>query len=101
MVFFFNDTVATGCFSVSLHPALPVSVQVMVVLPTGKELGALLLIVATPQLYAVGSRPKVTLPNAPLHAPGSLARGSAAGAVMVRVSLSVMVTSCVSVAVFP
>src|ERR1041384_1388429 len=80
---------------------MSVTVQVTVVLPTGKELGASLTTVATPQLSAVTGVPSVMLASARLQAPASLARLSAAGAVIVGFSVSLIVTTKLHSAVSP
>src|SRR5437762_598983 len=80
---------------------MSVTVQVTVVLPTGKELGALFTIVATAQLSAVNGEPKATLASARAQAPASLGRFSAAGAEMVGASVSFTITVKLVVAVLP
>ena len=79
-------------------PLPSVTVQVTVVLPNGKALGALLVTEATEQLSAVVGVPKAT----PVAVQPELVLADRAdGAVIVGFTLSVTVTICVAVAVLP
>jgi len=88
----------TTCVAVAVLPLPSVTVQVTVVVPNGNALGALLVTEATEQLSAV-----VGVPNETLVAvqPVLVVAETAAGAVIVGLTLSVTVTVCVAVAVFP
>src|SRR5690606_41075659 len=79
-------------------PALSVTVQVTVVLPSGKVSGALLLTEATPQLSAVSGVPRAK----PVAShPESALTVTASGAVIVGTVVSFTVTVWVAVAVKP
>jgi hypothetical protein len=83
----------TVCVAVAVFPLPSVTVHVIVVLPIGKILGALLFTLTTVQLSAV-----LGIPNTiaePLHT------DTFAGAAIVGLVLSTTVTICVAVAVFP
>ena len=82
-------------------PAPSVTVQVTVVFPNGKLVGASFVVLATLQLSEVVGVPNVTFDNAVLHTPASTFTVTSAGAVIVGSMLSTTVTICVAVAVFP
>ena len=82
-------------------PEPSVTVQVTVVAPNGKLVGALFVVEATLQLSAVVGVPSVTFEAAVAHVPASTLTLTAAGAVMVGSMLSTTVTTCVAVAVLP
>src|SRR5437660_1142769 len=75
------------------------TVQVTVVVPTGKLAGASLVTVATPQLSPVTGVPSLTPLAA--HLPASTLTVTAAGQVMVGFSASFTVTFWAQVAVLP
>jgi hypothetical protein len=81
-----------------VFPLLSVTVQVTVVAPSGKDEGALLLNVATPQLSAVVGVPNETPVAVQLVLVVAV---TLAGQVIVGSTLSVTVTVCSQVAVFP
>lgn len=81
-----------------IFPAASVTVQVTVVTPNGKEVGALFVTNATEQLSAVVGVPSAT----PVAVQAVLVLAvMLAGAVIVGLILSVTVTVCVAVFVFP
>ena len=90
------STTDTVCVAVLIFPAPSVTVQVTVVEPAGKVVGALFVTEATEQLSAVMGVPKTT-PVAEVQ-PVAI---TLAGAVMVGKTLSVTVTVCVAVFIFP
>ena len=89
----------TTCVAVAVLPDPSVTVQVTVVAPNGKLVGASLVVEATLQLSAVVGVPRVTFARAVAHVPASTLTLTAAGAVIVGSSLSVTTTSISSVAV--
>jgi hypothetical protein len=88
----------TTCVAVAVFPLPSVTVQVTVVLPNGNAVGALLVVDATVQLSAVVGVPNTTPVAVQLL---FVVADTAAGAVMVGLTLSVTVTNCVAVAVCP
>jgi hypothetical protein len=79
----------TTCVAVAALPEPSVTVQVTVVAPSGKAVGALLVTVATEQLSAVTGVPKET----PVAVqPELVVAETAAGAVIVGSTLSLTVT---------
>ena len=95
------STTVTSCVAVAVLPDASVTVQVTVVVPTGKLFGASFVVLATLQLSAVVALPKVTFAAAALHAPASQFTVTAAGAVIVGSILSTTVTVCVAVTSLP
>ena len=88
----------TVCVAVVVFPALSVTVQVTVVVPSANVAGALLVTLATVQLSAVVAVPNKT----PVATQDPFAEAKTfAGAVIVGFVLSVTVTTCDAVAVFP
>ena len=88
----------TVCVAVAVLPELSVTVQITVVVPSGKVPGALFVTEATPQLSAVVGVPSVT-PNA-LHDEFALTV-TLAGAVIVGFCVSLTVTVKLAVVAFP
>ena len=80
-------------------PLPSVTVQVTVVAPKEKLVGASLVVLATLQLSAVVGVPSVTLEAAVAHVPASTFTVTAAGAVMVGSMLSTTVTVAVALCV--
>ena len=74
-------------------PAPSVTVQVTVVAPNGKLVGASLVVLATLQLSPVVGVPNVTFASAVAHVPASTLTLTAAGAVIVGKMLSTTVTT--------
>ena len=93
------STTVTICVAVAVFPLASVTVQVTVVSPTGKLVGASLVVVAKVQLSAVVGFPRVTFVASQLSA--STLTLIATGAVILGSMLSITVTICVAVAVFP
>src|SRR5574343_610706 len=88
----------TNCVAVFTLPDASTIVQVTIVVPNGNAVGALLLTLATEQLSAVTGVPKAT----PVAAQPELAIVfTAAGAVIVGKVVSITVTNCVAVVIFP
>jgi hypothetical protein len=88
----------TVCVAVLMFPLPSVTVQVTVVIPNGKAVGALLVVEATEQLSAVTGVPKTT----PVAVQPTLVfTETFAGAVIVGKVVSVTVTVCVAVLMFP
>src|SRR2546427_13285092 len=82
----------TVCGQVTLLPWLSVTVQITVLVPTGKSAGALLVMVAGPQLSATVGIPKATL-VAP-HRPGEATTLTSVGQEMVGGWVSLTITVC-------
>src|SRR6185503_16966085 len=89
----------TRCWQVAVFPLLSVAVQVTRFVPTANCAGALLLIVTAPQLSLTVGLPK-TNPVAK-QAPTFSLTFTSAGQVIVGCWLSVTMTRCWQVAVFP
>jgi hypothetical protein len=84
---------------VVLFPELSVTVQVTVLVPTGKSAGALLVIVTAPQLSATVGAPSVTF-VAP-HRPGEATTVTSAGQEILGGWVSLTITVCGQVMLFP
>ena len=84
-----------------MFPLPSVTVQVTVVLPSGKLEGASFVTLATVQLSAVVGVPRVTFVSAVAQVPASTFTVTFAGAVIVGFSASNTVTVCVTVVMFP
>src|SRR5690606_40347963 len=78
---------------------LSVTVQVTVVIPSGKLAGASLVTSLTPHLSLVVGRPRFTFEA--VHSSGSVSTETFAGAMIVGLILSSTVTVAVAVPVFP
>src|SRR2546425_2673291 len=89
----------TVCGQVILLPWLSVTVQITVLVPTGKSDGALLVTVTAPQLSATVGVPKVTL-VAP-HRPAEALTATRAGQEMVGGCVSLTITVCGQLALLP
>src|SRR5438552_1209040 len=89
----------TVCGQVTLLPWLSVTVQITVLVPTGKSDGALLVTVTGPQLSATVGVPRVTL-VAP-HRPAEALTVTRAGQEMVGSCVSLTMTVCGQVALLP
>src|ERR1043166_1438706 len=89
----------TVCWQLLLLPWTSTTVQVTVLVPTGKLAGALLVTLATPQLSAVAGVPSTT-PLA-LHRPVSAFTVTRPGQVMLGASVSSTVTDWVQVLLLP
>ena len=89
----------TCCVQVAVFPWMSVTVQVTVVVPKVNTDGPLFVTLRTPQLSPVTGAPSET-PLA-VHFPGSLFTVTAGAHVIVGFSVSITVTCCVQVAVFP
>ena len=95
------STTVTSCEAVAVLPDASVTVQVTVVVPTGKLFGASFVVLETAQLSAVTGVPNVTFAAAALHWPASTFTVTSAGAVIVGSMLSTTVTVCVAVTSLP
>src|ERR1043166_4852697 len=89
----------TVCWQLLLLPWTSTTVQVTVLVPTGKLAGALLVTLATPQLSAVAGVPRVT--PAALHSPMLAFAVTVPGQVMLGASVSSTVTDWVQVLLLP
>src|SRR5947208_7824853 len=89
----------TVCGQVALLPWLSVTVQMTVLVPTGKSEGALLVTVTGPQLSATVGIPKATL-VAP-HRPGEATTLTSVGQEMVGGWVSLTTTVCGQVTRLP
>src|SRR5882724_11624449 len=89
----------TVCGQVTLLPWLSVTVQITVLVPTGKSEGALLVTVTGPQLSATVGVPKVTL-VAP-HRPAEALTVTSAGQEIVGSCISLTMTVCGQTALLP
>src|SRR5271166_3517653 len=89
----------TNCAQVALLPCVSLTVQITVLVPTGKNAGALLVTVTDPQLSATVGVPSATL-VAP-HSPGEVTTVTRAGQEIVGGWLSLTMTSCAQVALLP
>src|SRR5207249_8228855 len=89
----------TVCGQIALLPWLSVTVQITVLVPTGKSDGALLVTVTGPQLSATVGVPKVTL-VAP-HRPAEALTATRAGQEMVGSWVSLTITVGGEVALVP
>jgi hypothetical protein len=89
----------TICSQVAMFPLPSVTVQVTVVLPSGKIAGASLVIEAIEQLSSTVGVPRTT-PLA-VHSSASVFTETGAGQTIVGSSISVTVTICSQVAIFP
>ncbi|GAL69212.1 hypothetical protein JCM19301_2967 [Jejuia pallidilutea] len=98
MVGFSSSVTVTVCVHEAEFPELSVTVQVTIVSPSGNVLGASLVTVDTTQSDVVGV-PKFT-PEAE-QSPASADTDILAGQLIVGSTLSITVTVCVQVAVFP
>ena len=93
------STTVTTCVAVAVLPDPSVTVQVTVVAPNGKLVGALLVVEATLQLSAVVGVPSVTFEAAVANVPASTLTVTAAGAVIVGSMLSKETSTTVLVVV--
>jgi len=107
LIFLFPEHITDGawlsvtvtlCVQVAVLPLPSVTVQVTVVVPSGKATGALLVTEATEQLSPVAGVASTTLVAVQ---PLLVVAVTAAAQVMVGFTLSVTVTVCVQVAVLP
>src|SRR5436190_11426332 len=89
----------TVCGQTALLPWLSVTVQITVLVPTGKSEGALLVTVTGPQLSATIGVPRVTF-VAP-HRPAEALTVTRAGQEMVGGCVSLTITVCGQVALLP
>ena len=90
------STTVTTCVDVAVFPLPSVTVQVTVVLPRGKLVGASFVVPATLQLSAVVGVPKTIFAKAVAQVPASTFTVTAAGAVIVGSILSTTVTVAVA-----
>ena len=93
--------IVTVCASPAVFPDTSVAVHVTVVTPMGYEDGALFVYVVPGQLSFTVGVPRVTFVELRLHCPSSALKVTGDGAVMTGASVSLIVTVCVSPAVFP
>ena len=89
----------TSCAHVAVFPLPSRTVQITVLVPTGKLAGALFVTVTTPQLSAVTGTPKFTF--VATHRPAAALTVTLLGHAIVGGCASVTITSCAHVAVFP
>src|SRR5439155_11099541 len=89
----------TVCAQVAMLPWLSVTVQITVLVPTGKSEGALRVTVTGPQLSATVGVPRVTL-VAP-HRPAEALTVTRAGHEIVGACVSLTITGGVQVALLP
>ena len=93
-----RSTTVTDCVAVAVCPAKSVTVQVTIVFPRGKVVGALLVVTEPAQLSVTTGEPNATPVAVQLEFALTV---TAEGAVIVGLVLSTTVTTCVAVAIFP
>ena len=93
-----RSTTVTDCVAVAVCPAKSVTVQVTIVFPRGKVVGALLVVKEPAQLSVTTGEPNATPVAVQLEFALTV---TAEGAEIVGLVLSTTVTTCVAVAIFP